>query len=97
MTNIQAKALAFGSNVIPTNWSAVDYWQRVQILDRLNQELGRQGLPIVTEEILHWRMAHILPPLLKEKRQESSAKSSEDPSLDSCIVSTEAREGEIEC
>ena len=82
VTNTQAKELALESEVIPTNWATIDYWQKVQILQKLNQELNRQRLPTVNEEVLHWRMAHILPPLLRARRQEDAGpKSNLDPLL----------------
>jgi hypothetical protein len=56
----------------------VDYWQRVLSLHKLNEELKRQGLPKVTEETYHWRMAQILPQAIRKKSAQN--KSSQQPS-----------------
>ena len=66
LTNNQIKELVDSSDEYFV-WHKVDYWQRVVLLHRLNKELKRQGLPQVTEEIHHWRMAQALPLEVKKK------------------------------
>ena len=48
--------------------------------DALNEELERQELPTVSEEIFNWRMAQATPPLMRRFKKERDAQTLDAPS-----------------
>jgi hypothetical protein len=71
LTNAQAKELVNSLDDVLL-WQKVDYWQKVLSLHKLNEELKRQGLPKISEEIHNWRMTQALPPLVKKKSTQNA-------------------------
>ena len=43
------------------------------LLHKLNEELKRQGLPKITEEVHHWRMAHVIGGEFKKKSSQNAS------------------------
>ena len=51
------------------SWTAIDYWRKVQLLEQLNSELLRQGLPTVSEDTYAHRMGQAIGPLIRQSRK----------------------------
>ncbi|KAF2733674.1 hypothetical protein EJ04DRAFT_513048 [Polyplosphaeria fusca] len=41
-------------------WPEIPADEKMQVLEKVNEQLGRQGVPTVREDVLRWRMLQIM-------------------------------------
>lgn len=80
LTLDSAKAFVSECNGSLASWSAVDNVQAVAMLDKLNHKLSQQRLPTVNEDVFHWRMAQIMPSLIRQQREKEKERDQEHSS-----------------
>ncbi|KAK5160064.1 hypothetical protein LTS14_002170 [Recurvomyces mirabilis] len=67
----QAKKLVTDADEVPASWTAVDHGQKVDMLERLNEELDRQRLPTITMITYSHRMAQAMPPIIRQAKRKT--------------------------